>query len=132
MVRKMLLLTWLSFFLAIGGIWALRAQDPQKPQTPQQPTTMQTERQTMTANTTQVDLSGTYAGTFNCEAAGMVGDTTLTINGNEFTTADGKSGRITASKTAGYTAVALQVNGADATTAPTIISLRARKSGSKL
>lgn len=132
MVRKILSLTMLSFFLAIGGFWALRAQDP-APQKPQQPATMQTERQaTPAANTTQVDLSGTYAGTFNCEAAGMVGDTTLTINGNEFTTADGKSGRITASKTAGYTAVALQVNGADATATPTVVSLRAKKSGNKL
>jgi len=120
MVRKMLLLTMLSFLLAMGGLWGLRAQDP----APQKPATMQT--------TTETDLSGTYAGTFNCEAAGLVGDTTLTINGNEFTTADGKTGRIIASKTSGYTAVALQVNGADATATPTIISLRARKSGNKL
>ena len=131
MVRKKLLLTMLSFSLAIGGLWALRAQDP-APQKPQQPATMQTERQTPASTTTQVDLSGTYAGTFNCEGAGLVGDTTLTINGNEFTTADGKTGRITASKTAGYTAVALQVNGADATATPMIVSLRARKSGNKL
>jgi len=120
MLRKILSLTMLSFFLAIGGIWASRAQDP----APQKPATMQT--------TTEADLSGTYAGTFNCEAAGLVGDTTLTINGNEFTTADGKSGRIVTSKTSGYTAVALQVNGTDATATPTIISLRARKSGNRL
>jgi hypothetical protein len=120
MVRKMLCLTMLSFLLAIGGLWGLRAQDP----APQKPATMQT--------TTQADLSGTYAGTFNCEAAGLMGDTTLTINGNEFTTADGKTGRITAAKTSGYTAVALQVNGADATATPTIISLRAKKSGNRL
>ena len=118
MVRKKLLLTMLSFSLAIGGLWALRAQDP-APQTP-------------AASATQVDLSGTYAGTFNCEAAGLVGDTTLTITGNEFTTADGKTGRITASKTGGYTAVALRVNGADATATPMVISLRARKYGNKL
>ena len=120
MVRKMLCLTMLSFLLAIGGLWGLRAQDP----APQKPATMQT--------TTEADLSGTYIGTFNCEAAGLVGNTTLTINGNEFTTADGKSGRIIASKTSGYTAVALQVNGADPTAPPTIISLRARKSGNRL
>ena len=128
MVRKMLLSIWAGFFLSMGGLWALRAQDP----APQKPTTMQTERQTMTANTTQVDLSGTYAGTFNCEAAGLTGDTTLTINGNEFTTADGKTGRITASKTGGYTAVALRVNGADATATPTVVSMRAKKIGNKL
>jgi len=128
MVRKMLLLIWAGFFLAIGGVWALRAQDP----APQKPTTMQTEQQTTTANTSQVDLSGTYAGTFNCEAAGLMGDTTLTINGNEFTTADGKTGRITASKTGGYTAVALQVNGTDPNAGPTIVSMRARRSGNKL
>ena len=126
MVRKMLLLIMLSFSLAIGGLWGLRAQE-QAP--PQKPATMP---QTPTANTTQVDLSGTYTGTFNCEAAGLVGDTTLTINGNEFTTADGRTGRITVSKTHGYTAVALQVNGADATATPTTVSLRAKKSGNKL
>ena len=122
MVRKILSLTMLSFFLAIGGIWGLRAQDP----TPQQPAAMP---QTATA---QTDFSGTYTGTFNCEAAGLVGDTTLTINGNEFTTADGRTGRIVVSKTQGYTAVALQVNGTDATAPPTIISMRGRKSGNKL
>lgn len=128
MVRKMLLLVWAGFFLAMGGLWALRAQDP----APQKPATMQAERQTTAANTTQVDLSGTYAGTFNCEAAGLTGDTTFTINGNEFTTADGKTGRITASKTGGYTAVALSVNGTGATATPTVVSMRARKSGNKL
>src|SRR5918996_5117876 len=66
----------------------------------------------------QTDLSGTYTGTFNCEALGLTGDTTLTITGNEFTTADGKSGRIVASTTGGYTAVAFQMSGAEAT-APT-------------
>ena len=143
MVRKILSLIMLSFFLAIGGLWASRAQDPtpQKPQTPAQtpatmpqtPATMpQTERQTMPARTTQVDLSGTYAGTFNCAAAGLTGDTTLTINGNEFTTADGRSGRIIASKTNGYTAVAIQVKGTDANATPQVISLRGKKSGNKL
>ena len=122
MVRKILSLIMLSFSLAIGGLWGLRAQDPM----PQKPATMPQ------TTTSQVDLSGTYTGTFNCEAAGLVGDTTLTINGNEFTTADGKTGRIVVSKTAGYTAVALQVNGADATAPPTIISLRGRKMGNKL
>jgi hypothetical protein len=97
---------------------------------------------------TQTDLSGTYAGTFNCDALGLTGDTTLTINGNQFTTADGKTGRIVASTTHGYTAVALQTGdmtttatttpaaattpGAAAATPPQIVSLRARKSGSRL
>src|SRR5215813_12982354 len=146
MVRKMLLLIMLGFSLAIGGLWGLRAQDPpapqpepQKPATtpaePQKPAKTKTEPQAQTATTTQVDLSGTYAGTFNCEDAGLVGDTTLTITGNEFTTADGRKGRIIASKTSGYTAVALQVSPADAS-APAasakVISLRGKKSGNKL
>lgn len=98
------------------------------------------------AQSTQTDLSGTYAGTFNCESAGLMGDTTLTITGNQFTTADGKSGRIVASSTGGYTAVALQIgestpaattgmtptSTAAAAPPPTIISLRARKSGERL
>lgn len=125
MVRKILTLIMLGFSLAIGGLWGLRAQDPaqQKPAT---------TPQTAPTTPTQIDLSGTYTGTFNCEAAGLVGDTTLTINGNEFTTADGRTGRITTSKTKGYTAVALQINGATPTSPSTIISLRAKKSGNKL
>ena len=87
----------------------------------------------------QTDLSGTYAGTFSCEDAGMNGETTLTITGNQFTTSDGKTGRIVATTTSGYTAVALQLGeltvpaaGPMATTPPKIISLRARKSGERL
>jgi len=136
MVRKMLLLIMLSFSLAIGSFWVLRAQDPTTPKpetTKPEPTRPQPQT---TARTTQmVDLSGTYAGTFNCEEAGLMGDTTLTITGNEFTTADGRKGRIIASKTSGYTAIALQVNPADpsagAATAK-VISLRGKKSGNKL
>src|SRR5215210_8357154 len=124
MFRNRLLLTMLGFSLVGGGFWALKAQDP----APQTPGTMRATR----AQTVQTDLSGTYAGTFNCEAIGLTGETTLTINGNEFTTADGKTGRIVASTTGGYTAVALQMAGADATAAPTIISMRARKSGNRL
>ncbi len=81
---------------------------------------------------TPPDLSGTYAGTFNCDAVGLTGDTTLTITGNQFTTADGKTGRIVASKSGGYTAVALQVGESTATTPAQIVSLRARKSGNRL
>lgn len=139
MAKKMLLLIMLSFSLAIGSFWVLRAQDPTKPKPetpttePQKPATT-TEPQKPATTTTQVDLSGTYAGTFNCEEAGLVGDTTLTINGNEFTTADGRKGRIIASKSSGYTAIALQVSPADASGTATakVISLRGKKSGNKL
>jgi len=143
MAKKLLLLIMLSFSLAIGSFWVLRAQDPKtpKPQTTAKPETTpktettQTQPKSTATMTQQVDLSGTYAGTFNCEEAGLVGDTTLTITGNEFTTADGRKGRIMASKTSGYTAVALQVSPADAT-APAagakVISLRGKKSGNKL
>ena len=128
MVRKMFLLVMLGTFLAIGGFWALRAQDPQPQQTPQTPTTT-TQTQTTTPQSRQVDLSGTYAGTFaNCDALGLTGDTTLTINGNEFTTADGKSGRIIASRTRGYNAVAVQMSGANSP----VVSFRGKKSGNKL
>jgi hypothetical protein len=125
MVRKKFLLVMLGTFLAIGGFWALRAQDPAPQQTPTT-TTTPTEKQTM-PKTTQLDLSGTYAGTFaNCE--GLNGDTTLTITGDQFTTTDGKSGRIIASKTKGYTAVALQMSGANSP----VMSFRGKKSGNKL
>lgn len=129
MVKKMLLLILLSFSLAGGGFWALKAQDPP----PAKPSQVRTDPPTVTATqTVPTDFSGTYAGTFKCEAAGLTGDTTLTINGNEFTTADGKTGRIVTSTTRGYTAVALQVAGTDPAAAPTVISLRGRKSGSRL
>ena len=126
MVRQMFLLVMLGTFLAIGGFWALRAQDPQPQQTP---ATTTTERQTTMPQSTQLDLSGTYAGTFaNCDTLGLSGDTTLTINGNQFTTADGKSGRIIASKSRGYTAVAMQMSGANSP----VVSFRGKKSGNKL
>lgn len=130
MVRQMFLLVMLGTFLAIGGFWALRAQDPQPQQTPQTPTTTTpAERQTTTMQSRNLDLSGTYAGTFaNCDTLGLTGDTTLTINGNQFTTADGKSGRIIASKSRGYTAVALQMSGANSP----VVSFRGKKSGNKL
>jgi hypothetical protein len=114
----------LGLLLLVGGFWALKAQDP-APQTPNTPTRAQSQ-------TVQTDLSGTYTGTFRCEALGLTGDTTLTINGNEFTTADGKTGRIVASTTGGYTAVALQLNATDPTAPPQVISLRGRKTGDRL
>lgn len=126
MTKKMLLFTILSLSLA-GGVWALSAvaQDPvQQSQVRTQPPAV--------AATTQTDLSGTYTGTFRCEAAGLTGDTTLTINGNEFTTSDGKTGRIVASTTGGYTAVVLHIPGTDPTAAPTVISMRGHKRGNRL
>jgi len=122
MTKKMLLFTILSLSLA-GSFWALQAaQDP----------VQQTQTTPAAPATTQTDLSGTYTGTFRCEAAGLTGDTTLTINGNEFTTSDGKTGRIVASTTRGYTAVALSVPGSDPTAAPTVISMRGQKRGNRL
>src|SRR6476646_2765964 len=83
--------------------------------------------------TEQTDLSGTYTGTFDCADAGLTGETTLTITGNQFTTSDGKSGRITAATTRGYTGVALQfgelvmATGKTPGVSPTIVSMRAKK-----
>ena len=131
MGKKILLIT-LGFSLVIGGFWAGQAQDPPTPK----PGTVKTEAPATAAQSMQTDLSGTYAGTFNCEAIGLTGDTTLTINGNEFTTADGRTGRIVASTTRGYTAVALQMiapGTATTTTTPApVVSLRAKKSGNRL
>lgn len=114
--------TAVSLFAAVGLALAERQLDPATAD-------MQTE---------QTDLSGTYTGTFNCEPAGVSGETTLTITGNQFTLSDGKSGRIVASTTRGYTAVALQFGDTTApspgaaSTPPMIVSLRARKSGDRL
>lgn len=127
MVRKMFLFVMLGTFLAIGGFWALQAQDP----APQNQNQNQNSSQApVTAGrTNQVDLSGTYTGTFmNCDAGGLSGETTLTITGNEFTTSDGKRGRILASRTRGYTAVALQMSGAGSK----VMSFRGKKSGNRL
>jgi hypothetical protein len=129
MFKNMLLLITLGFSLLVGGFWALKAQDP----APQNPSQVRTDPPTVSAQqTVQTDLSGTYTGTFNCEGLGLTGPTTLTINGNEFTTAEGKKGRIVASTTGGYTAVALQLDATDPTAPPQIVSLRGRKSGTHL
>jgi hypothetical protein len=95
--------------------------------------------QTTPADTSeQTDLSGTYTGTMDCPDAGVSGETTLTITGNQFTLADGKSGRIVASTTRGYTGMAMQFGEAtaatptQAATVPTIVSMRAKKSGNRL
>ena len=86
----------------------------------------------------QTDLSGTYEGTFECSDAGVSGETTLTITGNNFTLSDGKTGRIVANTTRGYTGVAMQfgevvmATPTQAGTPPVIVSMRARKSGNRL
>jgi hypothetical protein len=54
----------------------------------------------------QTDLSGTYTGTVNYADAGLTGDATLTVTGNNFTLTAGsttQAGRITAVTTCGYT-----------------------------
>lgn len=134
MSKKVLMLILLSFSAATGSFWVLQAQDPQNPSNVRQDPPV-------ASATTQMDLSGTYTGTFNCEPLGLMGPTTLTITGNEFTTADGKTGRIVASQTAGYTAVVLQMGGTATgatgaagtpATAPVIVSMRGRKAGNRL
>ena len=90
------------------------------------------------AVTEQTDLSGTYTGAFDCSDVGLTGDTTLTITGNQFTLSDGRTGRIVGSTTHGYTAVALQMgesvagSGGQPGSVPTIVSMRAKKSGDRL
>ena len=103
------------------------------------PAVAETPAATATEASEQTDLSGTYTGTFECTDAGVTGPTTLTITGNQFTTADGKSGRIVATTTHGYTGVAMQFGevvmpapGQPANAPPTIVSMRARKSGDRL
>lgn len=141
MIRMILLIT-LGFTIAVSGLWAIQAQDPkpQDPKPPQNPSEVRTDPPTVSAvQSTQTDLSGTYAGTFNCEALGLTGDTTLTITGNQFTLSDGRTGRLVTSTTRGYTAVALQLSPTatgtapgGATTTPTVVSLRAKKKGDRL
>jgi hypothetical protein len=99
----------------------------------------ETPATTVPETTEQTDLSGTYTGTFECADAGVTGPTTLTITGNQFALADGKTGRIVASTTHGYTGVAMQfgelvvaTSGQPAGPAPVIVSMRARKSGDRL
>jgi hypothetical protein len=88
--------------------------------------------------TEEVDLSGTYTGTFNCPDAGVSGETTLTITGKAFTLSDGKSGRITSAMTRGYIGVTMQFGELVMATPqqpsqpPVIVSMRARKSGDRL
>src|SRR5215813_143538 len=99
----------------------------------------QTAAATATTPTEQPDLSGTYAGVMNCPDAGVTGDTTLTVTGNQFTLSNGPSGRIVASTTQGYTAVVMQFGEAPTAVAgqpppapPKIVSFRGKKSGNRL
>src|SRR6266498_785212 len=116
-----------------------RQKRPAAASTTETPATSTGESTSMAASTTeQTDLSGTYTGTFDCSDAGVNGETTLTITGNQFTLADGKSGRIVAATTRGYTGVAMQfgefipATGTSAASTPTIVSMRGRKSGDRL
>jgi hypothetical protein len=90
----------------------------------------------------QTDLSGTYTGTVNYAEGGLSGDTTLTINGNDFTMTSGSTtqeGRVVAVTTCNYTAVTMMF-GKNQTTATTgaqpsalpAVSLRAKKVGNGL
>ncbi|MDQ3819516.1 MAG: hypothetical protein M3362_17815 [Acidobacteriota bacterium] len=59
----------------------------------------------------QTDLSGTYTGKVGYSDAGLSGDATLTINGNNFTLTTGQvteEGRIVAVTTCNYTAATMQ------------------------
>jgi hypothetical protein len=112
---------------------------PQRGKGRRRTSTGETSAGSRTAPTRQTDLSGTYSGTFDCSDAGVAGDTTLTITGDQFNLADGKSGHITTATTRGYTAVAMQfgefsmpTSGGSAAAAPTIVSMRARKMGDRL
>jgi hypothetical protein len=90
----------------------------------------------------QTDLSGTYTGRVGYTDVVMAGDATLTINGNDFTLANGQiteTGRVVAVTTCNYTAVTMRF-GKDATVEPgqtpppplPTVSLRAHRTGSGL
>jgi hypothetical protein len=90
----------------------------------------------------QTDLSGTYTGKVNYPDAGLTGDATLTITGNNFTLTAGsatQSGRVTAVTTCGYTGVTMMFGDlTPATPSPNppsalpAVSLRARKVGDRV
>ena len=90
----------------------------------------------------QTDLSGTYTGTANYSEGGLSGETTLTINGNNFTMTSGSTtqeGRVTAVTTCNYTAVTMMFGKEQVTAASgpqpaplPAVSLRARKVGNGL
>lgn len=90
----------------------------------------------------QTDLSGTYTGKVNYPDAGLTGDATLTIQGNNFTLTAGsatQSGRVAAVTTCGYTGVTMMFGdltppkpGPNPPPALPAVSLRARKVGDRV
>jgi len=68
MLRQMFLLVMLGTFLAIGGFWALRAQDPTTPkQTPTTTTQTQTQPRTTTFNFQSTARFARLRGRCSCE-----------------------------------------------------------------
>lgn len=153
MFKNRLLLIMLGFSLMVGGFWVLKAQNtapevrsdptavpaqtPSPTQTPTEspsPTQTPTERPAPTRTpiqSTPTDLTGTYTGTFKCDVLGLNGENTMTINGNQLTIGD-RTGQIVANTTRGYTAVAIQLRGADPNAKPQVVSFRGRKKGDRL
>jgi hypothetical protein len=90
----------------------------------------------------QTDLSGTYTGKIDYADAGLTGDATLTITGNNFTLAAGsasQSGRVVAVTTCGYTAATMMFGDLTPPTpspnpppALPAVSLRVRKMGDRV
>jgi hypothetical protein len=88
------------------------------------------------------DLSGTYTGKVDYPDGGMTGDATLTITGSDFTLNAGSStlsGKISAQKTCGYIGATMMFGqwtlpkaGEAAPAVLPVVSVRARKAGSKL
>src|SRR5882762_9343929 len=90
----------------------------------------------------QTDLSGTYTGTVNYADAGLTGDATLTVTGNNFSLTAGsttQTGRITAVTTCGYTGATMMFGDLTPPTpspnppaALPAVSLRAKKMGDRV
>ena len=90
----------------------------------------------------QADLSGTYTGKIDYPDAGLSGDGTLTITGNNFTLSAGsltQSGRITAETTCGYTGATMMFGdltppapSPNPPAALPAVSVRAKKMGDKV
>lgn len=90
----------------------------------------------------QTDLSGTYTGKIDYPDAGLTGDATLTITGNNFTLTAGsasQSGRVTAVTTCNYTGVTMMFGdltpptpGPNPPPALPAVSLRAKKVGDRV
>jgi hypothetical protein len=90
----------------------------------------------------QTDLSGTYTGTINYPDAGLTGDATLTITGNNFSLTAGsttQSGRVTAVTTCGYIAATMmfgdlapQMPSPNPPPALPAVSVRVRKMGDRV